>query len=251
MPRSKPPPPRGASSAHTPNPAQSPKKSLARAILRFLGCLLRGLAARAIRLWIWVIDAAIWCLLWIWKNPWKSTKTVVNIFFRIATLTSVGYLVFDRIYETSGIISSPSSDPQDPFLFPFAVDNNSHLFQLRNIAWNCIADRIETDKQQSLGPNMNIGFGTQSEIAAGHRTNVSCNVFGPSAPVMHTPGAKVTKAEIRIELTYDVDIFGHLWHRSPSPIKFTWFPQASNPQWVKGDIIETPRRATLSGRSRE
>jgi hypothetical protein len=144
MPRPKPPPPRGASSAHTRNPAQSPRRSLAQAILQFLGRIFLGSAVHAIKLWILVVDAAIWCLRWIWKNPWKSTKTFVNIFFRLATLVSVGYLVADRIYETNASISSPAPDPRNPLDSPFTITNNSHIFTIRNVEWYCYVHYLNT-----------------------------------------------------------------------------------------------------------
>jgi hypothetical protein len=41
--------------------------------------------------------------------------------FRLFTLISVGYLVYDRFYETGALIQSPASDPKNPFLFPFQL----------------------------------------------------------------------------------------------------------------------------------
>jgi hypothetical protein len=150
MPRSKPPQPRGAPSARTPAPARSRGRSSIQAILRFLGRGLRAFAARAITLWIWVIDAAIWCFLWIWKNPWRSTKTALSIFFRLATLISVGYLVYDRIYETEASLSAPISTANHPPDFIFAITNNSHLFKIYEIQWRCLMIDVENSLGQKF-----------------------------------------------------------------------------------------------------
>src|SRR5262245_21496102 len=57
---------------------------------------------------------------------------IANWFFRFLTLITVGYLVFDRIYETSAYVFSPASDPENPWVFPFTIANNSHVFSIKN-----------------------------------------------------------------------------------------------------------------------
>jgi hypothetical protein len=237
MPRSKPPQPRGAPSARTLAPAQRREKSSIRAILRFLGRGLRAFAARAIALWIWGVDAAIWCLLWIWKNPWRSTKTAVSIFFRLATLISVGYLVFDRIYETGATIFSPTSDPKSPFLFPFTITNNSHLFHIHNVVWDCVAIHIETEHGTTLDRGQFL-YGSQTQIGPGQSLNISCNPIGPTSHIINI-NDPIVEASIAIGLKYDSDIFGvYLWRRSPAPTRFTWMSKATTPQWIKGNFAQ-------------
>lgn len=231
--------PTGASSSRKPAPSQLARKSLVRAILRCLGRGLRVSAARVIALWIWVVDATIWCPLWIWKNRWRSTKTSINIFFRIATLLSIGYLVFDRIYETSVTISSPSSDPSDPLRIPFVVTNNSHVFPIRNIYWVCGSYYIINASGGSFTENRVIRD-TETELSPGGILNIGCNIAGPSSHLFRMPMkfGPITKAKIFIQLEYDADIFGFLWHRTPPKIDFTWFPGTASSQWIKGNFSQ-------------
>jgi hypothetical protein len=230
--------PTGASSSRKPTPKQSPGKSLTRAILRFLGLALRAVVVSAIRLWIWVVDGTIWCLLWIGRNPWRITKTSVSILFRIATLLSVGYLVFDRIYETEATISSPVLDSGKPFVFPFTITNNSHIFTIRNVQWNCTADRFINVQGGGL-TNVSVVGGTTLEILPGQGINVNCNVHGASAFFKFNYDFKIADAVMEIRVAYDVDILGlYTSHRSLLPTRFTWFKDAARPQWVRGDFAK-------------
>jgi hypothetical protein len=45
-----------------------------------------------------LVDGAIWLLLWPLRNPLAMLRLTWSGIFRIATLLSVGYLVFDRVY---------------------------------------------------------------------------------------------------------------------------------------------------------
>jgi hypothetical protein len=195
---------------------------------------------RAIKLWIWVVDAAIWCLLWIAKNPWKSTKTATNILFRLATVLSVGYLVYDRVYETVATITSPASDPNHPFMFPFAITNSSHLFTFRNISWFCDAIHIKADIGTVID-NIGIISGTANEILPGQSLNIYCDPAGPILRLIHR-SEKILEACIAIRLRYDVDVYyviGHyLSSRFPAPTTFTWFPHATSPQWIRGEFAK-------------
>jgi hypothetical protein len=49
------------------------------------------------------------------------------------TVAGFGLVMYDLVFEACATISSPASDPREPFAFPFAVTNNSHVFTLRNI----------------------------------------------------------------------------------------------------------------------
>src|ERR1700737_1475190 len=93
---------------------------------------------------IFVLNLAslgMWCLgygaIWTWHHRWRTAKWIGVLFWRSATLLSVGYLVYDRYYETDATLSVPASDPSFPFTFPFAITNNSHVFAIRNVAWSC------------------------------------------------------------------------------------------------------------------
>jgi hypothetical protein len=163
-------------------------------------------------------------------------RALLSAVFRIATLLSVAYLVYDRIYETSATILSPASDPQHPFLFPFSISNNSHIFPIRNVYWDCRYLSLKTD--QIISQNNQQIQGTLSEMLAGQTLNISCNPIGPTSVMIHSPvEPKVNEAVVEIELQYDADILGvYQWHRHPPPTKFTWFPQATNPQWIRGQF---------------
>jgi len=221
-----------ASAERKPVPVSPPRRSLAQATLRFLSRALRVILACAIRPRI----AARWCLLSLWKNPWKSLKTTVNIFFRIATLMSVGYLVFDRLYETSATVSSIVSDPKDPFRLPFTITNSSHIFTIRNISWTCRAIRIEGG-HKFLGETRLLS-GTTNELAPGKGVNFSCNVAGRQNSAINIDNLTIERAVLEIGFTYDADIFGWLWKREPTPTRFTWEPSSTSSQWLKGEFFQ-------------
>lgn len=224
------------SRAPTTAPKRFPGRPLVRAILQFLARLFRDALVCAIKLWISAVDAAIWCILWVWKNPWKSTKTATSIFFRIATLVSVGYLVYDRIYETSATASSVVSDPKDPFRMPFTITNNSHIFRLKNIAWSCEAIRIDTSPP-SIMNNIGAVSGTKIELGPGQVMNFSCNLVG-QAGMITIPGINIVGAALEIKFAYDADIFGWLWRRTPAPAAFAWESTATSSQWLKGEFSQ-------------
>ena len=81
-----------------------------------------------LRGWAFCIDAAFCLSRRLWQRRLAIVKATWSGFFRLATLLSVGYLVYDRIYETSVAISSETADAGQPFRIPFTVTNNSHLF---------------------------------------------------------------------------------------------------------------------------
>jgi hypothetical protein len=172
---------------------------------------------------------------WTWTHKLLVLRFLWKAFWPVATLSSVSYLVFDRIYETAATISSPASDPRDPFLFPFSIANNSHLFPIYNVQWTC--RHISTKSNVTL-INVSVEWHTQSKISPGTILNIDCNDLGPRSHIIHTDTPLVyTEAVIDIELRYDVSIFD-LFSKTihPDPTRFTWIAQASNPQWVRGEI---------------
>jgi hypothetical protein len=147
-------------------------------------------------------------------------------------LGSVSYLVFDRIYETGATVSVVASDSNDPFKFPFSINNNSHIFSFSQIEWRCLflyarAGRFEFH-------NDLLGSGTILKLPAGQNLNISCDLSGP---IITTPKLKFTSAVIKISLSYKANMFSlYHWPRAPPPTIFTWIGDASNPQWVRGDF---------------
>jgi hypothetical protein len=176
---------------------------------------------------------------WIWR-----LVTVTNV-FRLFTLLSVGYLVYDRIFETDASISVQASDPNDALEFPFSINNNSHLFSISNIHWNVAMIHA---KSKILGSTVNFGRnefdnGTVSMIDPGRNLNLKFDVLSPTSPYIKIQGekGKFTDAELELSLVYDVNLFGlYNWTRHPTPTRFSWIGDATNPQWIRGAFAEPP-----------
>lgn len=171
---------------------------------------------------------------WLWHHPWKVIRFFLNGFFRVATLLSVAYLVYDRAFESDATISSLASDPSDPFRLPFTVTNNSHLFYIREIAWQCGVVHIETEHRNTVDSSQAI-YGTKEALPPGQTLNIDCNFFGPTSRIIRAPPEdKVTKASISIQLAYKIDIFGiYQWIRHPRAL-FTYYPGITYSQWIRG-----------------
>lgn len=157
---------------------------------------------------------------------WFKRDKITNIVFRCFTLLSVGYLVWDRFFETEVTISSPASDQHDPFKFPFSLANNSHIFTIRNLDWSCHV------------VHMTVGGITLDNVSAGnsdHSTEI------PPGKTLVVPckslykGPPPTNLSLQIDVLYDVRVFGFIpYSRCPSEI-FRWYDEASNPTWIKGE----------------
>ena len=149
---------------------------------------------------------------------------------RIVTLLCLTYLVADRISETGATVSSPASDPKDPFYFPFSVTNNSHIFTLRNIEWTC---RLVSLKVENWPPFPDAGsfISSAPKIDPGGVINVSCKQAFRS----NTRSDELLLLSLAIELKYDTYFFGlNVLTRNFRTV-FTWAISASNPQWIKGE----------------
>jgi hypothetical protein len=177
-------------------------------------------------------------ILWIWRHPWKSAHSLWGVSFRVATLLSVSYLVYDRIYEADVTISAAASDPNFPFSFPFTITNNSHIFAIKNVTWNCRPIIIKWGNGNVLSEGNMIIRGVTSVIDAGKNLNIDCSIIGPNSRFMHTSGpVKIDAATLAIEVSYKADFFSVFsMTRHPTPSLFTWFANATNPQWIKGDF---------------
>lgn len=157
---------------------------------------------------------------------WFKRNKIMDLVFRCFTLLSVGYLVWDRVFETEVTISSPASDPHDPFKFPFSLSNNSHIFTIRNLDWSCQV------------VHMNVGAITFDNVSAGnsdHSTEI------PPGRTLVVPckslykGPPPTNLSLQINVLYDVRVFGIIpYLRCRSEI-FRWHDEASNPTWIKGE----------------
>ena len=208
---------------------------------RGIGCaLLHGLGL-VIKLWMWIVDGGFRIARRL--NPVITAKWhsgfVGTWVFRIITLLGFFYLIYDRFYETSATISSPVLNVQRQFVFVFTITNNSHLFTIRNVSWNCITDHMKTTNGSVIN-NVEIAIsGSSSEILPGQDLNINCNTTPRGGPAFPSPpDVKISEATIRIKISYDADIFGFfsLRHISPSPTRFSWFTEGATPQWIRGDF---------------
>ena len=213
------------------HPPSQPPESITRRALRMLVQSLNyiGTGLKAVVFWIW------------------GLITVTNV-FRLFTLLSVGYLVYDRVYETDASISVQASDPNDAFEFPFSINNNSHLFSISNIHWNVIMihalGNISGSPLAHFGRN-EFDNGTVSMIDPGRNLNLKFDILSPTSPYIKTQGEKwkFTDAELELSLVYDVNLFGlYNWTRHPTPTRFTWIGDATNPQWIRGAFAKPPVR---------
>jgi hypothetical protein len=167
---------------------------------------------------------------WVRNNPGRVGRGVWSGVFRIATLLSVGYLVFDRLYETSATIYSPASDPNNPFFYPFTVANNSHIFALYDIKWNCIYGRMITSADDVIEHGLEQN-GIMKYLAPGGLINIDCKRS------LQFPHQKIKEAKIFIGVSYDVNVFGIFrWHRQPEATPFFWYGIVPNPKWIKGGV---------------
>jgi len=151
-------------------------------------------------------------------------------FFRATALLSVGYLVYDRVYETGVTISSTGSDLRNPLYFPFAIANNSHIFTLEHIEWTCHIVRYEAGSIDFTNNSMTI-TGSAAEMPPGGILNVPCkNMFNGFAPPR--------RAELYLEVSYDTNIFGMYTLKRKPRMLFTWAADSTNPQWIKGEFAK-------------
>ena len=152
-------------------------------------------------------------VLWTKKQFWRLARLCKSVLcwtrkqhdgvatwtFRLLTLISFGYLIYDRIFETAATISSVASDPNNPFYFPFSITNNSHIFTLRDIQWTCA---VVSAKANITLTNVGIGFTDHaSEIRPGDVLNISCKraIAGLS---------QLTQLVMSIDVIYDTKLFG-------------------------------------------
>ncbi len=158
--------------------------------------------------------------------------------FRIMTMAGFAWLLYDRYYETSATISVSASDPQDPFSFPFVITNNSHFIPITNVAWTCNVEHLEAGGNAIDTSQFHLK-GNVSPILPGQSVNFECAIIGRHSRFIHMPTTpKVTAARMTIEFTYTVRILGVNKDRHPQPTRFTWYSDASNPQWIRGEFAK-------------
>jgi hypothetical protein len=172
---------------------------------------------------------------WLAKWVWFDKSQLVTWLFRFFTVLSVGYLVYDRLFETILTISAPASDPKDAFKYPFSINNSSHLFSVSKLQWQCLIISIKSDRL-SLSSGT-LGFATNASIQAGQNLNITCD---PSEMIHQDQRSEIKTAIIQIALSYEMGMPWFNWHIAPRPTPFTWIGDASNPQWVRGYYARYP-----------
>jgi hypothetical protein len=216
-----------------PKPPQLLSKKLSvRGILRAL----RQVLLLIVKLWIWLVDGCIWAAAWVRRNPSRVLRSLWSGFFRIATLISLSYLIYDRLYEIEATISAPLLNAPRPFAFVFTITNNSHLFTIRDVDWTCSVDHMKTTHGNDLtSSGVNIK-GSEAKILPGQNLNVHCNgLRNKILAYLFDPEDRITEGTMRVALKYDIDIFGvFTLHPTPPPTTFTWSTEGETPLWIKG-----------------
>jgi hypothetical protein len=159
-------------------------------------------------------------------------ERIITWVFRLFTLLSFYYLVYDRFYETTGSISVTGADPADPYRFPFAFTNQSHMFTLKTISWKCNIIRTEYEGDIIFANVKVVGHGIAQELQTGGVINITCRT--PAEVNQNMIGGV-----IEIETDYYVSVLGLFeLHRTPKAVKFTWITSATEErsQWIKGEF---------------
>ncbi|WP_331301867.1 hypothetical protein [Methylobacterium oryzae] len=154
--------------------------------------------------------------------------------FRGFTLLSVSYLVYDRYYETAAVITSPVSDPADPFYYPFSLTNSSHIFNITNINWACQIVRATYEGNSELTNGTIVTRANKPLLPPGGVANIFCN-----KGTISFGGSKMQRAAVKMQASYDVDVFGIIkFPRLSETVTFTWMPGPTEGrrQWIKGDM---------------
>jgi hypothetical protein len=102
------------SETHNKSPQPSPRKPLTLATIPYRGRWYHRTIIFALNLLLLVLGFVGYVVL---RTPVLLRKfrgPASTIFWRGATLLTVSYLVYDRIYETGATISSPPSDSTNP-----------------------------------------------------------------------------------------------------------------------------------------
>jgi hypothetical protein len=113
------------------------------------------------------------------------------------------------------------SDPASPFLFPFAVRNESPFLAMKEVTWKCSIPHLDAGNGNRL-ENVSIGFvGRNVEIAARSTTNVRCPI-------------RVPPPTDRFKISVVVD-FKSMGQSRQKQKQFVWMADASHPRWIEGD----------------
>jgi hypothetical protein len=219
-------------------PEQSPKTGLSQMHFRRILEFVLSICAKFLKTSIYRLRLLAKYLTMIWARIWGTICWIFQRevfwtwFFRIGTALSVGWLIYDRIYEIAATISISASDPHDPMLFPFSLTNNSHIFKIRNMHWDCEIITLDINGRPVL-TNSRVSSGSTKIIDEGQTVNFDCFDIGRSKAFDFGP-QRITKIDLLVHVTYRAAFFRPLIQTT----RFTWMGEASNPQWIRGDFVD-------------
>ncbi len=101
-------------------------------------------------------------------TPWK----VIERISVVGSVIGVIYLIYDSFYQTTVSVDFAYSDPKTAIDNPITLKNNSNMFTIRNIKWQCEIVREHFAGASSI-ENNNVTFtGFISSIKPGAYLNI-------------------------------------------------------------------------------
>jgi hypothetical protein len=164
----------------------------------------------------------------------RSISNTLQLLSALASIIGFSYLVIDLRFQAAPSISSPASDPKDPFHFPFSFTNNSHLFSVYNVSWTCHLEKmvVSGDVAFKNMTNVMMAAGSANVLSPGDILNLDCR------RASYKPGAQIKELSMTINTTYTMYTLGFLPSTAQQSTLFRWYPDAANPQWIKGRDAE-------------
>ncbi|MGN6777611.1 hypothetical protein [Rhizobium sp.] len=182
------------------------------------------------------------------QDKWEKLKRLIFGFLRrvwvFLSVSSVvlgvigGLLgIYELFYAANVTIEAPASDPKFAFEYPFKLINNSHLFAITDLKWECRIVDLQTARESMENDIYNRG--AISEIGRGGYGWVDCAVLGPNSSVVRlNEKPEVKRAKLEISVSYNATLFGlKMMAMSPKPTPLSWSGDGSNPQWIVGDFL--------------
>lgn len=145
----------------------------------------------------------------------------------VAGVTLMGFFaaidqLFGPPWPKSPVVYSAGSDPGDPFVLPFRVENKSILFPIYVEKTTCyLADaRSGTTQFEDLRLVSNV----KRTIRPNDEVLYRCGV--------HFPAFAVQQAELSLRLVYYIRVMGIRWRRSYETPSFRWVSTTSGGAWI-------------------
>jgi hypothetical protein len=142
-------------------------------------------------------------------RPWAGLVAAMSV---VATLFTLWGAYWNTIPDVRA--RNPVSSP---FSLPFAVSNNSHLFDMRDLTFYCGIKKVAYPNGGYL-ENFSLVPGPQNvTIATGDTFNFRCPI-----------GGQIETAKILLWAKYRTFLFPRMWLGT----EFTWVPDEQ--RWIKG-----------------